>query len=108
MARAVANRPVEPFVTEAAAPDWQLEQDEEFWYTPPADDPLVDADGNPIETQPRDEFPVQEEPVPGPGPVPEEPKSQERLDREWLERAIERPRPPRRDPPPRRRDEDER
>jgi penicillin-binding protein 1A len=110
MARAVANRPVEPFVTEAAAPDWQIEQDEEFWYTPPADDPLVDADGNPLETQPRDEFPVEVEPapVPGPGPVPEEPKSQERLDREWLERAIERPRPPRREAPPRRRDEDER
>ena len=82
MARAVANRPVEPFVTEAA-PDWQIEQDEEFWYTPPADDPLVDADGNPLETQPRDEFPVEVEPAPGPGPgpVPEEPKSQERLDR---------------------------
>ena len=109
MARAVANRPVEPFVTEAAA-DWQIEQDEEFWYTPPADDPLVDADGNPLETQPRDEFPVEVEPAPGPGPgpVPEEPKSQERLDREWLERAIERPRPPRREAPPRRRDEDER
>jgi hypothetical protein len=99
---------VEPFVTETAAPDWQIEQDEEFWYTPPADEPLVDPDGNPLETQPRDEFPVELEPVPDDAPRPEEPKSQERLDREWLERAIERPRPPRREPPPRRRDDDER
>ena len=50
--RAVANRPAEAFDTEAAAPDWQIEQDEEFWFAPPEDDPLVDADGNPVEPAP--------------------------------------------------------
>ena len=101
MVRAVANRPVEPFVTEAAAPDWQIEQDEEFWYTPPDDAPLVDPDGNPIGEQPSDDFRIEEDPAPSPA---EEEKAPETLDREWLERAIERPRPPRREPPPRRRE----
>ena len=105
MVRAVANRPAEPFVTEAAAPDWQIEQNEEFWYTPPDDEPIVDPDGNPVDPQPRDVLPIEEEP---PAP-PEDPKPRDRLDREWLERAIERPPPPRREPPPpprRRRDRD--
>ncbi len=104
MVRAVANRPVEPFVTEAAAPDWQIEQDEEFWYTPPSDEPIVDPDGNPIEPEPDDLLPIERDPPP---PPQDDPKPQDPLDREWLERAIERPRPPRREPPPRRRDEDE-
>ena len=52
MVRAVANRPVEPFTTDAAAPDWQSEGDNEIWYAPPNDQPLVDADGNPIEPAP--------------------------------------------------------
>ncbi len=49
MVRAVANRPVEPFATEVAAPDWQMEGDNEIWFAPPDDEPLVDADGNPVE-----------------------------------------------------------
>ena len=111
MARAVANRPAEPFVTEAAAPDWQIEQSEEFWYTPPPDDPLVDPDGNPIETQPEDEYPRVEEPAPPQQQPPEpegdeKPQQQQRLDREWLERTLVRPRPPRREAPPRRREDD--
>jgi penicillin-binding protein 1A len=105
MARAVSNRPAEPFVTEAAAPDWQIEQNEEFWYTPPADEPLVDADGNPIDPQPDERLPIETDPPPPPA---DDPKPPERLDREWLDRAIDRPPPPRRDSPPRRRgDEDE-
>ena len=96
MVRAVASRPVEPFVTEAEAPDWQIEQDEEFWFAPPEDGPMVDLDGYPIE-----------EGAPKPGieevPPPEEAPPPGRLDREWLERAIERP-PPREPPPPRRRE----
>ena len=107
MMRAVAGRPAEPFVTEAAAPDWQIEQNEEFWFAPPEDDPLVDPDGNPIETPPpfEEEFEIEETP-PVQVPKDEEP---ERLDREWLERAIERPRRPERErtterPPPRERE----
>jgi len=116
MMRAVANRPVEPFVTEAAAPDWMIAEDEEFWFTPPEDDPLVDPDGYAIEPAPQPTF---EEPRPeGPGPRKEpappperrdpidrdrtdrERTGRERIDRDWLERVIDRP--PRREPPPRR------
>jgi penicillin-binding protein 1A len=104
MVRAVANRAAEPFVTETAAPDWQIEQNEEYWYTPPADeapddDRLVDEDGNPIEPQPREDNPPPDDRAP---PPPEDDKPPERLDREWLERAIDRP-AVREAPPPRER-----
>ncbi len=52
---AVAKRPVEQFETQAQMPTWQPEPDEEAWdynYVDP--EPLVDADGNPIGTQPTD------------------------------------------------------
>jgi len=96
MIRAVARRPVEPFATTAAAPDWQSEGDNEIWYAPPEDQPLVDADGNPVEPGPP---PPEDEP---PGAVPDEaiapkeerPERQERLDQDWLDRAIDRPRRP--------------
>jgi hypothetical protein len=102
MMRAVANRTPEEFVTETAAPDWQIEQNEEFWYTPPDDEPLVDADGNPVEpAPPADDKPVREEPVPG-----EEATRPERLDRDWLERAID-PDQPRDRASPRRREPEE-
>jgi penicillin-binding protein 1A len=77
MSRAVANRPVEQFETQVAPPDW-AEPDEEVWFEPPpADKPLVDADGNPIGTPP---------PVDGPRPDADA----EELNREWLDRAINR------------------
>ena len=113
MIRAVANRAAEPFVTEAAAPDWQIEENEEFWYTPPpADDaPLVDEDGNPLEGQPSDEFPNEEpEPLPPPQPQPqpreERKPPEQRLDREWLDRALDRA-PSRREREPRRREDEQ-
>jgi penicillin-binding protein 1A len=98
MVRAVANRAPEQFVTDTAAPDWQINEPEEYWYTPPADqqEPLVDEDGNPIDQQPRDEPPPEDA-----APPPDDDKPPERLDREWLERAIDRPRPAVRDAPPR-------
>ena len=49
MIRAVANRPVEQFTTNAAAPDWQARSDNQIWYAPPNDQPLVDPDGNPVD-----------------------------------------------------------
>ncbi|MGZ8347891.1 MAG: PBP1A family penicillin-binding protein [Allosphingosinicella sp.] len=108
MTRAVAGRPAEPFVTEAAAPDWQIEENEEFWFAPPEDDPLVDPDGNPLVQPPpyEEEFDIEESP-PVPAPKEEDPA---RLDSEWLERALERPRPADREratqrpPPPRERE----
>ena len=52
---AVAKRPVEQFETQAPMPDWKLEPDEEAWGTNTVDSqPMVDADGNPIGTQPAD------------------------------------------------------
>jgi penicillin-binding protein 1A len=102
MVRAVANRPVEAFRTEVAAPDWQNEGgDNEIWYAPPNDQPLVDADGNPLEP----ETPPADDQSDGPdaAPLPKEAEP-DRLDQEWLDRAIDRPRPPNRPPPPRRRE----
>ena len=109
MARAVANRPAEAFVTEAAAPDWQIEQNEEFWFAPPEDAPLVDPDGNPLVPPPpfEEEFEIEDRP-PAPAPAPKE-EDPDRLDRDWLERAIDRPRTQDREraadrPPPRERE----
>jgi penicillin-binding protein 1A len=96
MVRAVANRPAEPFATEAAAPDWQVanEQEMDIWYAPEdGGGPMVDADGNPLppeQTAPPDEGKVDEI-----LPPEDDGKPPERLDPEWLERAIDRP--PRRD-----------
>ena len=53
MVRAVANRPVEQFATDATGPEWQVDEGEnEILLAPPDDEPLVDADGNPIEPAP--------------------------------------------------------
>src|SRR6187402_3890005 len=62
---AVAKRPVEQFETQAPMPDWQLEPDEENWgFNMEESAPLVDADGNPIGTQPRDPLaPEQQQPA---------------------------------------------
>jgi penicillin-binding protein 1A len=113
MARAVAGRPVEPLVTQAAAPAWQIEQNDEFWFAPPEDDPLIDPDGNPIEPAPPpfDDGVVLPDGFGDPNAPPVEERMEEEgpdpLDRDWLERAIDRPRPPDRArpsdrPPPRR------
>ncbi len=112
MAKAVANRPVENFATEVAVPDWQVEPDEEIWFAPPDDAPLVDPDGNPVDPASPYEPPFDEresEPgYPPPPPREEEGPPDQRLNQEWLDRAINRPRPPAREAPPRRRQERER
>ena len=102
MVRAVANRPVEAFTTDAAAPDWQSEGDNQIWYAPPDDQPLVDADGNPIE--PGTPPPADNRPGDPDEATPPKDEQPERLDQEWLDRAIERPprAPPRRGRPARR------
>ncbi|HEX9932480.1 MAG TPA: penicillin-binding transpeptidase domain-containing protein, partial [Allosphingosinicella sp.] len=110
MVRAVANRPAENLVTNAPAPDWQQEPGNEQWAPAlPNEEPLVDEDGQPFE-------PAQPLPTPVPGPKPDDadrpraPEDEEdRLDRQWLDRALgRRPPPPERTPPPRpRRDEED-
>ena len=104
MVAAVANRPVETFEVAVPLPDWQLEPDEEAWGAPIADEPLVDADGNPIQSAP----PLGEPGVaPGPAPAP-----RASADQQWLDEVLgrgeqrapsQRPAPapqPRSDPPP--------
>jgi penicillin-binding protein 1A len=51
MVRAVANRPVEQFQTDATGPEWEVEGGDNalLEIAPPNDEPFVDADGNPVE-----------------------------------------------------------
>ena len=104
MVAAVANRPVETFEVAVPLPDWQLEPDEEAWGAPIAEEPLVDADGNPIQSAP----PLGEPGVvPGTAPAPGAP-----ADQQWLDEVLgrgeqrapsQRPAPappPRSEPPP--------
>ena len=92
---AVAKRPAEPFDTRAQAPTWQLEPDEEAWGFNYVDSqPLVDADGNPIGTEPADPL----------APEPVEPQQQGETD-DWLDEVLQRnpqnrPLPGERVPPP--------
>ena len=109
MAQAVANRPVENFEVQVTLPDWQIEPDAEAWYGSP-DGMMVDPDGNPLPSR-NPGAPPFEDPVasaPGrdgavrdgarDGAPADEP---ERLDEEWLDRAINRNR--NREPAPERR-----
>lgn len=102
MIRAVAGRPVEPFDTAVKPPDWQSEPDDEAWFGGGPDNgqsgQFVDPDGNPLPpsaqgapSDGRDETPP---PGEDDGAAPDD-----RLDQEWLDRAIDRDRP-RREPAP--------
>jgi penicillin-binding protein 1A len=110
MIRAVANRPVENFETQVKPPDWQQEPDDEAWYADPGNGAaavpsqqqrFVDPDGNPLPAAgaPDDaDAPraPREEPQDGRAPPPE------RLDRDFIDRAVNGDLPPRRPPPQRR------
>jgi hypothetical protein len=98
MVRAVANRPVENLVTNVASPDWQQEPDNTQWSPAlPGEEPLIGPDGNPIEPEP----PPPEEPQRDDADRPRQQPAEDELDRQWLDRALDRrPAPPERDPPP--------
>lgn len=107
MAQAVANRPVENFEVQVTLPDWQIEPDAEAWYGSP-DGMMVDPDGNPLPSRnpgaPPFEDPVASRPEhdgSGRDGVRAPDDEPERLDEEWLDRAINRNRP--REPVPERR-----
>jgi penicillin-binding protein 1A len=87
MAAAVANRPVEEFTTEVATPEWQLEEPVEPM---PGEDGVV-ADPDPALEPDEPGLPIEEE-QPGERGLPPRGREDnvERLDREWLERAINR------------------
>jgi penicillin-binding protein 1A len=91
---AVANRPVEQFETEVPLPDWQLEPDEEVWGNTLVEEPLVDADGNPINPSavPGDEFGT-------PPPAPQ-PADDAGPDQQWLDEVLDRNQPLPRAPAP--------
>ena len=75
---AVAKRAVEQFETQAPMPDWQLEPDEEAWGMNYVDsEPLVDADGNPLQNQASD-------------PLAPQPATGEQVDQQWLDEVLRR------------------
>ena len=105
MTQAVANRPTENFEVQVTLPDWQVEPDAEAWYGSP-DGMMVDPDGNPLPAR-NPGAPPFEDPVasaPGrdggardgarDGGVRDPADEPERLDEEWLDRAINRNREP--------------
>lgn len=118
MKRAVASRPVEQFDTQVTLPEWQLEPDEEAYFGQPDVDPnagtggYVDADGNPIDPPPALDSGPSEREDPGRGtavdtrqpPITEadrpRPVPEQRLDREWLDRAVGAPPRPAPSPTP--------
>jgi penicillin-binding protein 1A len=76
---AVAKRPVQPFDTTVTLPQLQLEPDDEVYFGQSDPGSLVDADGNPVAG-----------PDAGPA-IPGEPGSSEgseRLDQDFIDRAI--------------------
>ena len=97
---AVAKRPVEPFDTGVTLPDAAAGFGEENYFGEPDNGLFVDPDGNPVE-QPMAP-PADQEPSRQPDAVPPAAAGapRERLDEDWLNRALDRPPAPRRVPPP--------
>ena len=99
MQKAVANRPVEQFDTQVTLPEWQLEPDDESYYGEADNGLFVDEDGNPV--QPYGDLPMPAPLPPGSNSEPAAPP--ERLDQQWIDRAIGRGGSREEAPPPRRR-----
>ena len=110
MGKAVANRPVEQFETQVTMPEIQLEPDEDFGQ--PDNGVGVDANGNPLPTpdQPpsaptypaypggdQGQPPADRPPAPEAQPTPQ---SGQRLDQDFIDRALGRSRPRQAPPPP--------
>ncbi len=100
---AVAKRPVEQFDTGVTLPDEAAGFGEENYFGEPDNGLFVDPDGNPVEPPagpPTDQGPDQQpDALPPPSPPARERSSGERLDEDWLNRALDRPVTPRRSPP---------
>jgi penicillin-binding protein 1A len=85
MARAVANRPPESFEIEVEMPEWAVtEPDEETWFEAPDNGVLINPDGSgpagpyqPLPQAPEDE---------------PSPPQEDRLDQDFIDRAIDRDR----------------
>ncbi len=87
MVKAVAGRPVENFEVEVPMPDWQLEPEEQLWGVPGdplGEEPMVDADGNPISGPGPDGY----------GPARPGMRPDGAVDQEWLDQVLpQQPRP---------------
>jgi penicillin-binding protein 1A len=93
MARAVANRPAEPFEIQVQTPEWAVTApEEETWFDAPDNGQFVNPDGT---------GPSESTPAPPPRPDEERPPpdDEDRLDQDFIDRATDRVRP---EPPPRR------
>jgi penicillin-binding protein 1A len=77
MTKAVAKRPVEQFETQVTLPEWQLEPEDNAYYTPD-NGMFVDEDGNPlpVDQQPRSDGTEEQTPP------------DERLDQDWIDRMT--------------------
>ncbi len=99
---AVAKRPVEQFETQVTLPEWQVEPDQESYMGEPDNGVFVDPDGNPV-AQPappgQGDYVTPGEEGDDAAPPPEA-QDGERLDRDWINRALGRD-PGDRQPPPR-------
>jgi penicillin-binding protein 1A len=82
MIKAVAKRPVEQFETEVTLPDWQLEPDDEAYYSNGSEQPFVDENGMPISTENSDDYLQQQSPPPPPA------NGDERLDQQWIDGVL--------------------
>ena len=86
MIKAVASRPVEQFETQVTLPDWQLEPDDEAYYTNSADQPqppLVDENGLPVE-QPG----YQDAQPDSTSPDPDQLQDRQKLDQQWIDGVL--------------------
>jgi penicillin-binding protein 1A len=84
MIRAVAKRPVEEFETEVTLPDWQLEPDDEAYYTNSSNQPMVDENGLPINPDAPDPY-LQPDMTQRPAP-----EDREQLDQQWIDGVLDR------------------
>jgi penicillin-binding protein 1A len=86
MARAVAARPAENFEISVQMPEWAVtEPDNETWFEAPDNGVLVNPDGS-GPAAPDQPLPPRDEEEPGPPP-------EDRLDQDFIDRAIDRDRP---------------
>ena len=85
---------MEAFDVKVTLPDWETEPDEEAWYEAP-NEMMVDPDGNPLHTADPGAPPFED-------PTVSRGDDGEKMDQQWLDRAIGRNRAPgAREPSPR-------
>ncbi len=93
MERAVADRKVEPFETQVTLPEWQLEPDDETYFSNATSAPQVDENGLPLEQASPPEEPSPDEAAPPPPTSSRaRPEATQPLDQQWLDSVLGRKR----------------